>query len=67
MGDEEYALGQSQDELISPTEHERMLRDELSNMYIGEYIRNEFFTVALEHEVSLVGEQYFSCALIKFL
>ncbi|KAJ7134235.1 hypothetical protein C8R44DRAFT_769942 [Mycena epipterygia] len=58
VGNEEYALGQSQDELLSPTEHERMLNDEMRNMCIGESIRKEFFTVAVENEVTVVDFQF---------
>ncbi|KAF7362206.1 Atypical/Alpha protein kinase [Mycena venus] len=53
IGDEEYALGQSQDPALAQSENARMLREELINMYLGEAIRKEFFTTALECEVNV--------------
>ncbi|KAJ7864459.1 hypothetical protein B0H14DRAFT_3443512 [Mycena olivaceomarginata] len=53
IGNEEYALGQSQDLALAQSENAGMLREELINMYLGEAIREEFFTTALECEVNV--------------
>ncbi|KAJ6450145.1 hypothetical protein C8R45DRAFT_1084008 [Mycena sanguinolenta] len=53
IGSEEYALGQSRDINLPPSENARMLREEIMNMYLGEAIREEFTTIALECEVNV--------------
>jgi hypothetical protein len=57
IGNEEYALGQSQDLALAQSENAGMLREELINMYLGEAIREEFFTTALECEVNVPGNK----------
>ncbi|KAJ7910707.1 kinase-like domain-containing protein, partial [Mycena leptocephala] len=53
IGNEEYALGQSQDIALPTTENARMLRAELTNMYIGEVIRKEFLQCASDCDVNI--------------
>ncbi|KAF7346249.1 hypothetical protein MSAN_01852000 [Mycena sanguinolenta] len=53
IGNEEYALGQSQDLNLPPSENARMLREEILNMYLADAIREEFTTTALESEVNV--------------
>ncbi|KAJ6505038.1 hypothetical protein C8R45DRAFT_1181007 [Mycena sanguinolenta] len=53
IGSEEYALGQSRDINLPPSENARMLREEIMNMYLGDAIREEFTTIALECEVNV--------------
>ncbi|KAJ7207274.1 hypothetical protein GGX14DRAFT_396679 [Mycena pura] len=53
IGNEEYALGQSQDITLPTAENARMLRAELTNMYIGEVIRKEFFQCASDCDVNV--------------
>ncbi|KAJ7745177.1 hypothetical protein B0H14DRAFT_3514606 [Mycena olivaceomarginata] len=53
IGNEEYALSQSQDLALAQSENADMLREELINMYLGEAIHKEFFTTALECEVNV--------------
>ncbi|KAF8149777.1 hypothetical protein K438DRAFT_2085717 [Mycena galopus ATCC 62051] len=43
IGNNEYALGKAHDESLSVAEHAKMLRDEITNMYLGEHIRTQFF------------------------
>lgn len=60
IGNEEYALGQSQDITLPTTENARMLRAELTNMYIGEVIRKEFFQCASDCDVNIPGQCAFA-------
>ncbi|KAJ7816280.1 hypothetical protein B0H14DRAFT_3148667 [Mycena olivaceomarginata] len=53
IGNDEYALGQSHDLALPPTENARMLREEFTNIHLAEAIREEFFTTALECEVNV--------------
>jgi hypothetical protein len=60
IGNDEYALGQSHDLALPPTENARMLREEFTNIHLAEAIREEFFTTALECEVNVPGQNYSS-------
>jgi hypothetical protein len=60
IGNDEYALGQSHDLALPPTENARMLREEFTNIHLAEAIREEFFTTALECEVNVPGQNHSS-------
>lgn len=58
FGNEEYALGQSRDEDLSAADHAQMLQAEVRNMRVGEFVRKEFFTIALEDELFLLDFRF---------
>ncbi|KAF8164041.1 hypothetical protein K438DRAFT_1775736 [Mycena galopus ATCC 62051] len=58
IGNDEYALGQAHDESLSVAEHAKILRDEITNMYLGEHIRKQFFEFASDVDATVPNFEF---------